>query len=250
MKKICTLNIRLDVSSDGKYCFDGRKDGIKNFLLTENFNIVGFQETLPHQYSFLTGILSEYDSVNTPREEGNFGESCPIFFKKSEYELIEDKTFWLNEDGTKYKKGWDAACVRICTHAKIREKSTNHIVNIFNVHFDHLGDIARINSSKIIKDRVIECGDELCILFGDFNIESNHPAFKELLSGKLLNNTLDLAKELVEHPYTFHGYDTENEDTNLYIDYIFTNKDISVLKHEVHSGEIISDHYAVSITLE
>ncbi len=60
-------------------------------------DLIGFQEVLLHQYTFLDSVLNEYDSYGAGRNDGkNEGEMVPVFYKKELYELKEKGTFWLS----------------------------------------------------------------------------------------------------------------------------------------------------------
>ena len=52
------------------------------------------------------------------------------------------------------KKGWDAVCVRIVTWVHLKEIKTGNTFYVFNTHFDHVGDTARLESARLIKQEI------------------------------------------------------------------------------------------------
>jgi hypothetical protein len=67
-------------------------------------------------------------------------------------------------------RSWDAACTRICTWARLRDRKSGREFLYANTHFDHKGVVARVESSKLIRQRlpVLAKGAPV-ILMGDFN---------------------------------------------------------------------------------
>ncbi len=69
--------------------------------------------------------------------------------------------------------GWDAVCNRVCTYGLFKDKKTKQKFWVFNTHFDHIGEIARRNSAKLIIEKIKELNvkDYPVVLMGDFNLE-------------------------------------------------------------------------------
>ena len=101
--------------------------------------------------------LKDYDFVGVGRDNGkNQGEYSAIFYDKNKLEVTKSGTFWLSETPEKPSKGWDAAYNRVCTYAFFKIKKTGKQFLAMNLHFDHVGDVARVNSAKLILEKIKE----------------------------------------------------------------------------------------------
>lgn len=153
--KWATFNIRYDNPEDSLNNWKYRKDTVANFILANNLDVVGMQEVLHNQLEDLKTRLPEYAEVGVGRDDGKTeGEYAPIFFKKDRFDVLDSNTFWLSQypDSVGFV-GWDGACTRIATWAKLKEKGTGKIVMAVNTHFDHVGVEARTKSALLIIEK-------------------------------------------------------------------------------------------------
>ena len=67
---VMTFNIRYDNPGDSAYSWSRRSPVISNFFLKEKPDIIGLQEVLYNQYSFLDSVLANYISVGVGRDDG------------------------------------------------------------------------------------------------------------------------------------------------------------------------------------
>src|SRR5690606_8318121 len=167
------------------------------------------------------------------------GEHSAIFYKKDEFKLLDKGDFWLSETPDKPSLGWDATCCnRICSWVYLKHKKSKKKFYFFNVHFDHQGVIARVESSKLILQKIKEIAKgKPVVLTGDFNGSQESDLYKILANSSLLNDTYELA----EHPYSlngsFNGFGRSLQKTDV-IDHIFVTKDFQVAR-----WGILSDSY-------
>ncbi|WP_368384765.1 endonuclease/exonuclease/phosphatase family protein [Polaribacter sp. NJDZ03] len=194
-----------------------------------------------------------YSYVGVGRDDGKTkGEYSAIFYQKEKFNVLNKGTFWLSETPNKISVGWDASMERICTFALLINKSNNDQFWVFNTHFDHIGNIARVKSAKLIIDKIAEFNtDNLPVLvMGDFNLKP------ETAPIQLLSNAFNDAKIASEsQPFgpigTFNAFDF-NKPVVDRIDYIFTSKEqVKVLEYATLSdskdGKFPSDHLPVVI---
>jgi len=218
-------------------------------------NICGMQEVLIGQIRDLTKLLPTYTYVGVGRDDAKEGgEFSPIFYKKDKYTVLESNTFWLSQTPEKPSKSWDAALNRIVTYAKLKDNKTKKVFYVFNTHFDHIGQVARRESAKMLVAKIKAIDPKIpVILTGDFNsTPSEEPTI--IINGGLID-----AQKVSKQPHfgpisTFNGFESK-EITGKLIDYIFLNSDkIKVLKHATLSntwdGRFASDHHAVLAQLE
>ena len=155
--------------------------------------------------------------------------------------------------------GWDAAFPRVVTWGRLIDKRSNKEFYVFNTHFDHIGEEARVNSSKLLKKKIIEIVHELpVILLGDFNTQDSTSAYQILVDKENENHAMYDAQFISQTEHhgshvTFNGFGKSIEPGNK-IDFIFVTNDVDVLQHgvidEMVDGRYPSDHMPVVAEIE
>lgn len=245
---VMTYNIRLDLASDGENRWDNRKEMLAGQVMFYEPDFMGVQEALPNQMQYLQENLKAYSYIGDGRDGNGTGEYSAIFYNTQKYKVLQNKTFWLSPTPEKPSKGWDAAYNRICTYGLFEEIKTGKKIWIFNTHFDHVGEIARTESAKLILSKVHEVNTKNypVILTGDFNLEDSSESIK-LLSSQL-SDSKPVALQRFGPKGTFNAFKFDKPVT-VRIDYIFTSPKAKVLKYAVLSDSdqcrYPSDHLPV-----
>ena len=94
----------------------------------------------------------------------------------------------------------------------------------FNVHFDHVGNVARVNSSKLILEKIKSFNPKNLpvVLTGDFNLNEKSEPIK--IISKSLDDSFYHSKTKPYGPKgTFQAFDINTVPKDR-IDYIFTQK--------------------------
>lgn len=253
--KVMSYNIRLDVASDGENRWDNRKDMLTEQVVKLSPDFMGVQEALPQQMDYLEANLKGYKYVGVGRDNGKReGEFSAIFYNTTKYKVLQQATFWLSETPDVPSFGWDAACRRVCTYGLFENLKTKKQLWIFNTHFDHEGNVARINSAKIILAKIKEVNTQNLpfALTGDFNLEDDSESIKLLAAA--LSDSKTSAKKTSGPVATFNGFITDKPATKR-IDYIFVPKkgvEISDYKviSELKNSRYPSDHFPVYVELK
>jgi endonuclease/exonuclease/phosphatase family metal-dependent hydrolase len=253
--RVMTYNIRYagDEKAEGINSWNNRKQLIASVIRFHKADIVGLQEALKIQLDDLAIIFPEFGWVGVGRDDGaEAGEYSAICYNKERLEVLEDSNFWLSESPEKPSKGWDAALNRIVTWAKFKDKVTDKVFYHFNTHFDHQGEMARLESANLLKNKVMEIAAENpAIITGDFNFKPDSKGYK-ILTGSMNNYLLD-AQKISKHGHygsniTFNDFGKSNEEGNK-IDFIFIKNNIEVIQHgvisETFDGRFPSDHMPV-----
>ncbi|MCG2460842.1 endonuclease/exonuclease/phosphatase family protein [Flavobacteriaceae bacterium F89] len=232
--RVATYNLRYDNPGDSLNNWQYRKNTVAKLIRFHDFDIFGTQEGLKHQLDYLEEQMPGYTYIGVGRDDGKeAGEYTAIFYKKAQFELLDKGNFWLSEDTTKPNKGWDAALPRICSWGKFKEKSSGLIFFFFNTHFDHIGTIARKESSKLILRKIEEiAGNNPTLLTGDFNVDQQSPSYDVLENSDYLSDAYDTAGLRYGADGTFNRFKV-NSRTESRIDHIFTTKDFEVVKHAI-----------------
>ena len=251
---VMTFNIRYNTERDGVNKWDNRKDRAAEMVKYYEADFCGMQEALIGQINDLQERLPEYEHFGVGRDDGkDKGEFSPIFYNKLKYKLLKQETFWLSETPEKPSKGWDANLPRIVTWGYFQDIKSKKKFYVFNTHYDHIGKVARAESSKLIIQKIKEiAGKETAILTGDFNATPDSEPIKTILTG--LTNT----KALSQTPHfgpdnSFTGFESKERE-NSEIDHVFTNNPkIKVIKHATLSnswgGLYASDHHPVLVKI-
>lgn len=255
---IATFNIRLQTTADSaERSWDNRKTEVARLIRKYNFDIFGVQEIGNRtQEADLKALIPEYSYFGKGRdnEAGTDGEQVGIFYKTSRFVSKEKGSFFLSETPEVMSKGWDAALRRMCIWSKLYDRKSKTDFYFFCTHFDHMGVKARVESAKLIVERVNKiAGNAPVVFLGDLNTS---PEATEMYT--ILISAFDDSKEISQSTPagsigTFNGFDISEVSlpSSKRIDYIFSKK-IKVFKYRVLNDKFSektypSDHFPVMI---
>lgn len=259
--QVMSWNIRYNTASDGVNAWPNRKDWVAEIIIQNKVELAGFQEVLVGQLEDLKARLPEMEAYSVGRDDGkNGGESCPIFYRKDRFELLEKSTFWLSHRPDKVaSKGWDAALPRIASWVKLKDRKTNITFCFINTHFDHRGQEARAESAKLLLTTAKEKFAGLpVILAGDFNTNPSSVPYNTLIAkdakeAPVFFDTYEHSAKKPEGPNsTWNGF--KEVTPNNRIDFIFTTRSVKPLRLQIlvdqKEGRFPSDHLPVVTELE
>ena len=244
-----TFNMRYDNAADSLNNWRYRKDRIAQFVQERQLDVMGTQELLHSQYEQLKKLLPEYEGVGVARDDGKEdGEYAAIFYRKERFECLESSTFWLSETPEVVgKAGWDAACVRIATWAKLREKQSGEVFMVVNTHFDHEGTEARRQSALLIIRKIQElAGNIPAILTGDLNVDDESEAYRTITTNEfVLRDAHKIADSVKGVNYSYHAFAMKPKELCSKIDFVFVTPHFGILQSEVVEEvptALLSDH--------
>lgn len=253
--KVMSFNIRLNVESDKENAWPQRKQDVADLLTYYHPDYFGVQEALPEQMKDIKNGLKNYDYIGVGRDDGKEkGEFSAIFYDINRLQVLTSGTFWLSETPDVPSKGWDAALNRICTYAVFRDKKSKKEFMALNLHFDHIGNIARVKSSGLILKKIKEINPKNLpvVLSGDFNLTDDSEPIK--IISKNLKDTFYHSETKHYGPVgTFTAFNV-NEVPKDRIDYIFV-KGFKIKSHR-HINDrrpdllYPSDHFPVIVDLQ
>ncbi len=250
-----TFNIRMNTPQDKENAWPYRKEMAAETIAFFGADVAGLQEVLVSQIRDLEVLLPEYGWVGAGRDDGReAGEFCPVFFLKQRFRLLDSGTFWLSETPARPGlKGWDAACARVVTWARLQDAGSGAILSVFNTHFDHVGETARRESARLLLRKIADVpASDGIVVTGDFNCTEKDPAYLLLVSGSEVSILRDARRASLRPPYgssfSFNGFEPDRKEGEL-IDHIFIGPGVSVLRSGVLSdrwdGRVVSDHFPV-----
>ncbi len=251
---IASYNIRYDNPRDTGNLWQDRKQAVAALIRYHNFGLFGVQEALQHQLNDLSTQLKGYASYGRGRDDGQSkGEHSSIFYKKAQYELIDKGDFWLSPTPEKPGPGWDANLNRICTWVQLKDKKTGKTFYVFNAHYDHQGTKARIESSKLVIEKIRKiAGDGPAIFMGDLNGSRDSEWYRSLSGSSVLRDSYNLARQAYQPNGSSNGFKTNAVGKEV-IDHVFITQHFTVNKWAVltdtYNGKFPSDHFPVAVTL-
>ena len=251
--KVISYNIRCGVNpgQDGENNWEYRKQASINMINDEKPTIFGLQEALPPHLEYLKEQLPQYASYGIARDDGKTeGEYMTIYYLKDEVELLDCGTFWLSETPETPSMGWDAACKRTCTWAKMRMKRSGKEFAYLNTHLDHVGKVAQREGLALMMKRASEIVPDGMPVFvtADFNCVTSDPIFEPIKA--VMKDARETAPQ-TDRRATFNGW---KPNATAVIDHIFYRgaepKSFRVLCDKNYGAPYISDHYPVVLEAE
>jgi len=248
-----TYNIRYNNPADGLDAWDNRKAELIRFVSSQNADIIGFQEVLVGQLKELEAglnsnsreFLRKYDWVGVGRDDGKVkGEFAPIFFDRNRFEKISAGHFWLAPNPEMPEKGWDAACIRICTYVLLKDRASGDSFSVFNAHLDHIGALARAESAKLLLKKMKEIFPKgKHVLMGDFNADITDSAFAKFRSWE------NSRKDFSPKEYTYSTFDPTVLSgpliDHILIDFRVSKKGKAIILRPMLRNRYLSDHFPV-----
>jgi endonuclease/exonuclease/phosphatase family metal-dependent hydrolase len=252
---VLTFNIRFDNPKDAPNDWPNRKEKVTSQILFHEADIIGIQEALHAQLLDMEKGLPGYKYTGVARDDGKQkGEYSCIFYNTNRLELLASETFWLSETPTVAgSKSWDAAITRVVTWAKFKDRKTKKVFYHFNTHFDHMGQVARRESAKLLLKAVDSiAGKTPAVITGDFNAKPQDEPIRVIVDEsnplKLIDSKAVSAAAHFGPNGTFNAFQTR-EQADQPIDYIFLKGNWKVAQHATLSqtwgGLFSSDHFPV-----
>ncbi|WP_020388007.1 endonuclease/exonuclease/phosphatase family protein [Kribbella catacumbae] len=245
--RVATFNIRNSSADDGDDSWVLRREATAQAIEALAADVVGLQEVLPDQLEYLRERFAQYELVGAGRDDGvHAGEHSVVMVRPGDWRVESDETRWLSgEPTTPGSVGWDADLTRIATLARLGH-TDGTLVGIANTHFDHLGEVARVESSKLLDQWMSAEPDRHWVLLGDLNAEPGSPPLKALTGAGWLDAVP------AEAGGSWHDFgDATGQER---IDHILTAKTWQVIDAEVShhrpDGRFPSDHWPVVATLQ
>lgn len=244
-----TYNVRYGTADDGPDAWPLRRELAFDVVRRRSPDVVGMQEVLDFQREAFLAACPGYSAVGVARNADGSGEASPILFRTDRFRLLRSGTFWLGETPeAPGSMGWDASLPRVCTFALLEERGGGRLW-VFNTHFDHRGERARLESARLVAARIAAREPRHpALLLGDLNAgERSEPV--AALAG--LRDTFRALHPDATGVGTFHAFrgGTAGEK----IDFVFATPDVAPLEAEIvrdaREGRFPSDHYPVAARL-
>lgn len=258
--RVMTFNIRNSYARDGENDWKNRKELVYQTIGDYSPAILGLQEANHAQQKELLTALPEYDFVGIGAKGGIKGQYCSILYLKNRFKVDKTETCWLSDTPTVPSSTWGNHHLRIFTYARLVEKETGHIINIYNCHLDDGSRKAREKSVRQIGEHILQqASNQPFVFMGDFNAPENSATIQQLANfNTQKRESIHLASDSFRmlHPQkkdvgTYHGYKGNIQGNK--IDSIFVPPATEVLQASIvrtsSNDRYPSDHFPVTATL-
>lgn len=261
--RVMSFNLRYNNPGDGPNAWPLRKQWVAQLIRFHDADAIGVQEALSGMLADLDTLLPEFSRIGVGRTDGVAkGEFSAILYRRDRLEMLENATFWLSPTpAVPGSKGWDAALERIATWGRFRDRATGCTYLHLNTHFDHVGERARQESARIIRQRLatLAAVGSPVVMTGDLNTNPRSVAYqiftRDTIAGAFtpLVDAMSVSRDGHYGPdASFNNFRAIPPDGNR-IDYVLTSPEVEVRKHAILTdswgNRFPSDHLPVLASL-
>lgn len=239
--KVMTFNLRIDVPVDGVHQWRYRVPAVLDMIHHHQPDILLLQETTPAMLQDIQGLHEHYVSYYCGRNADKLGEGCPIYVKKSRYQIRFVDTIWLSQQPrTPGSMDPEEGFPRIASMVTLVEHQSNKLIRVINAHLAYRSARAKDMNLKVLFDYAQSFDDGITtIIGGDFNAN--------LSFIKPYKPNLWMASLLPQHGPTIHDF--KGGLGSEQIDHLFFQTPLSLVSVEIDrrqlKGIFPSDHYPV-----
>ncbi|BAM02811.1 endonuclease/exonuclease/phosphatase family protein [Phycisphaera mikurensis] len=261
--KVMTFNIRFGTADDGENHWDHRKEHVVETVRAFGPDIVGYQEMMPFQETFVLEGLPGYALAgSTHGLEGRQqrAASAQIFWRADRFESVDAGLFHISQTPDVFGgDDWDSNQPRRVEWVQLRERPTGRTLHVFNTHFDHIGGKSKVHGARLMRERMKRiAGEGPVLVLGDFNTKAftGEPYRLLLAEGSseppVLIDTFAAANPNPGWTGTFNKFEPQNQRTAR-IDWILHSEHFEVESARINlvtfDGRFPSDHHPVEATL-
>lgn len=256
--RILSFNLRYANSGDQQErSWTQRREQVAPLIREDAADLIGFQEALRPMLDDLAARVPGYQEIGVGREDGKTqGEYAALWIKTDRFTVEDSGTFWLSATpDVPNSMSWGNRITRICTWARLRDKTNRATLHFYNVHLDHESQEARLQGTALVAQHLRQHSPTgPWVLTGDFNADEANPAIALLKASPL--RAVDSWRAL--HPDipltesgTFHSFNGGRSEGK--IDYILVPPNTRLLDaailYQNRNGAYPSDHFPIRATL-
>jgi len=250
--KVMSFNVRYENAGDtDDRSWENRRDAVQAMVADRKPDIMGVQEAVLAQKTYMDRNCTGYKSIGVGRDDGvNGGEFMVIYYLEESVKLENWGTFWLSETPSAPSKGWDASHYRTATYATFTHIESGKKFFVINTHLDNRGTTARTKSMELIEERMgtLNTDGYPMVLIGDFNSTINNLVFNGV---KAFMGNARTDSPQTDCLNSFNGFGNGNESI---IDHIFYTGFISLkfktINRPYPNIAYISDHFPIEAELQ
>ena len=251
---VMTFNIRFDNEMDGLNAWPLRRELVTGLIKKYNPSILGTQEGMWSQLTYLRDHLQDY-RLHAPQRTIDAKCQYPtLLFHSHHFEVHEGGEFWLSlTPDIHLSKDWDSAFPRMMSYARVSTFSGKGPFWLAVTHLDHVGSEARYQQAKIIADWVKK-RTEPVVLMGDFNDRPGSPIHGLLTSTEtgLKDSWNGLGYGEGTDSFTHHKFTGSPQETRM--DWVLVSPHFKIMAADIirdnADGRYPSDHFPYMVELD
>ncbi len=253
-----SFNIRTSSADDGDNAWPLRRALAAQVATSQGPDVLGLQEAQPDQVAFLAEQLPAYRFLGRSREaDAGAGEAVPLFYHAGRWALDETEhgTFWLSDTpDMPGSRSWGNFFPRIVTWARLVHRESGKALYVYNAHFDHESENARVQSSELLRRRIAARRHaDPVVVMGDFNAAPASAVLRTLIGsdGSLVDTYAVTSDSAARASGTFHEFTGVRDGRR--IDFILVSPQFEVrdarILYDEDDGHYPSDHFPVTATV-
>jgi endonuclease/exonuclease/phosphatase family metal-dependent hydrolase len=250
-----SFNIHYTTPWQEKMIWEQRREAVVEVLLRGDADIIGFQEmetfvgghwnTENLQLDWVLAHLPQF-GVTAFGDPRLYPSTQPILYRKSRFQALDQGFFFFSPDPDRlYARPWKGRFPAFSSWARLRDTESGETFYVYNVHFDYSSRRNRLNSARLVADRVTARNHPAdgVIVLGDFNAPR---AFRPV------RIVADAALSVAEtRGSTFHfnrGIRIQPAIDHILYSESFSHGDTRVIRDRI-DGQWPSDHFPLFVTL-
>jgi endonuclease/exonuclease/phosphatase family metal-dependent hydrolase len=219
---------------------------VAEIIRREAPDVLAIQEGLAFQLDELDPVLAGYRKLGQHRDGGTDGEFSGLYVRTDRVRLVDWGEFWLSPTpDVVASRGWDAALPRMAVWADVVPDGGDTVVRVYGTHFDHRGEVARVESARLIAEQALAAGRPTVVM-GDLNVPDGSEAVRTFADLGYRSAVVTLHPD--ETLGTFNGF-TDPRGGEQRIDHVLVGPGLrptaaAILDDRV-DGLFPSDHFPV-----
>jgi endonuclease/exonuclease/phosphatase family metal-dependent hydrolase len=250
-----SFNIHYTTPWQKKMIWEQRREAVAEVLRRANADIIGFQEmetfvgghwnTENRQLDWLLARFPRYGvtAFGDPRE---YPSTQPILYRKSRFQALDQGFFFFSPDPDRlYSRPWKGRYPAFSSWARLRDRQSDKVFYVYNVHFDYSSRRNRLNSAKLVAQRITarKHPADGVIVLGDFNAPRGFSPVRIVAEAGLTvaqtrGSTFHFNRGIRIQPAIDHVLFSES----------FSHRQTRVIRDRI-DGQWPSDHFPLSVTL-
>ena len=235
-----------------------RRDQVGKIIRDDKADLIGVQEAFRSMLDDVAERVPGYQEIGVGREDGGAaGEYTAILVRRDRFAVQDSGTFWLSDTPeVPNSRTWNNRVTRICTWARLQDKTDGKIFYFYNTHLDHESQEAREKGVELILNHLAARSPSApFVITGDFNAGEDNPAIAKLKAADVqpIDSWRGLHLQIpASESGTAHGFSGAKDQKK--IDYIFVPNKTRLIEaeilHDNENGNYPSDHYPIRATFE
>jgi endonuclease/exonuclease/phosphatase family metal-dependent hydrolase len=176
-----SFNIHYTTPWQKKMVWEQRREAVLVVLRRGDADIIGFQEMETfvgshwnqnnEQLDWVLTHFPEYGvtAVGDPR---HYPSTQPILYRKSRFQALDQGFFFFSSNPDQlYSRPWKGRFPAFSSWARLKYRESGISLYVYNLHFDYSSLQNRLNSARLLVDRIAsrEHPEDGVIVLGDFN---------------------------------------------------------------------------------